>query len=504
MPKIEVLQTSIIINDYNLGDYPTLEKNFKIFDPIRFVEEYKGLVYEEENKRLILPRGIDVGYLERTFNSIPSMNFNKDPIGKINDVYIKYLPRDDRQKEALKFILGEGEYFKNKQKSQLSVNLNTGAGKTYVSIMTIAYLCLKSMIIMGSVSWIDQWKERIMEYTDIKSNEIYIISGHASIVHLLKSDKDKYKIFLASHNTIKSYGDNYGWNKVSELFKYLEIAIKIYDEAHLNFDNMVNIDYYTNSYKTLYVTATPARSDRRENNIFKLYFKNIPSIDLFDEDKDPRTSYIALRFNSRPSAIDISSCKNAYGLNRNGYADFISTNENFRKIIRIVLDMTIRLEGKILIYVGTNKAINNIVSWIIENYPEYEQFIGIYTSVVKENKELALDKKFIFSTTKSCGAAMDIKGLKATVVLAEPFKSEVLARQTLGRTRDKGTYYIDIVDDGFIELKRYYHYKKNIFSRYAVKCSEVYLDNKELELKNMEIMSKRFKGELVRAVRIGD
>ena len=50
-----------------------------------------------------------------------------------------------------------------------------------------------------------------------------------------------------------------------------------------------------------------------------------------------------------------------------------------------------------------------------------------------------LDKRIILSTVKSCGAAVDIKGLKLTILLAEPFKSEVQTIQTFGRTRDKDT-----------------------------------------------------------------
>ena len=83
-------------------------------------------------------------------------------------------------------------------------------------------------------------------------------------------------------------------------------------------------------------------------------------------------------------------------------------------------------------------------------YPQYKTQIGIYTSIIPDSeKEDQLNKRIILSTTKSCGSAMDIHGLKVTVVLAEPFRSEVLARQTLGRTRDDNTYYIDCVDDGF-------------------------------------------------------
>ncbi len=42
---------------------------------------------------------------------------------------------------------------------------------------------------------------------------------------------------------------------------------------------------------------------------------------------------------------------------------------------------------------------------------------------------------------------LDIRDLKATIVLAEPL--EILAKQVLGRTRNDNTDCIEVVDDGF-------------------------------------------------------
>ena len=106
--------------------------------------------------------------------------------------------------------------------------------------------------------------------------------------------------------------------------------------------------------------------------------------------------------------------------------------------------------------------------------------------VSSEDKQFALTRRIILSTTKSAGAAMDIQGLKVTIILNEPFKSPVLARQTLGRTRDYGTFYIDIVDDRFIYLRNYYKAKQPIFAKYALSCRDINitdeLDNKANEI----------------------
>lgn len=495
MAKIILRHSSIVINNYELGDSPRLESFFMVYDRITHSYFYKGIEYIEEEKKLILPRGIDVYFLENIFGENAILDTKCDEYSKsseMEEIKLKYLPRNDIQKEALRFMVGVKEYRDNASKSQFSVNLNTGVGKTYCSISTIAYMNLRSIIITSSLNWLEQWKSCILEYTDTKPNEVYFISGSNTIFSLLKKDISRYKFILASHSTIKSYGDKYGWDKVTELFNFMKVGLKFYDEAHLSFDNMCKIDYYTNTFKTYYVTATPARSNEEENNIYKLYFKNIPAIDLFDENQDPHTKYIAFKYNSKPTPQEISMCKNQYGLDRNKYTDYIVNKPNYYRMLRVILNIALKQEGKTLIYIGTNKAINITYEWIINNYPELANSVGIYTSQTPQDiKHIQTHMKIILSTTKSCGAAMDIKGLKMTVVLAEPFKSEVLARQTLGRTRDNDTLYIECVDQGFVAIKKYYLYKKPIFEKYALGCTEISIDEGELISRENAILTER-------------
>lgn len=493
--KIIVKHSSIIINNYELGDCPKLESVFSIWDPTYFLSRPKGIDYDEENKILYLPRGIDISWVERTLNESAVLDTNYDSFNIFEFVGIKYMPKDERQREALLFMTAEGQYKSNIHNSQLSVNLNTGAGKTYCSIATIAYLSIRSIIITQSVDWLKQWKNRILEYTDMKPGDIYFIEGSGSILRLLSKtpeELEQIKILLVTHNTLKSYGDTAGWYAVGELFKYLQIGLKFYDESHLNFDNMCKIDFYTNTYRTYYVTATPARSNKDENNIFRLYFKNVPAIDLFDDDNDPRTSYTALLFNSHLTPQEASNCKNQYGLDRNKYTNCVVHKENFENLMYIIMNKIYHTPGKVLIYIGTNEAIRVVYNWMVEHYPELAGDIGIFTSQTTSNKMEQLEKNIILSTTKSCGAAVDIKGLKLTIVLAEPFKSEVLARQSLGRTRDRNTQYIEVVDYTSNYIKKFYYYKKPIFNKYATSCSEVRLLNDNILIdKACEIQERR-------------
>jgi hypothetical protein len=150
--------------------------------------------------------------------------------------------------------------------------------------------------------------------------------------------------------------------------------------------------------------------------------------------------------------------------------------------------------GKHLIYIGTNEAILQVYKWMGENYPEFIGDIGIYTSLLdKDHKMAEKEKKLLLSTTKSAGLGEHIEGLKMTIVLAEPFKSEVLARQSLGRTRDKNTVYIELVDMGFKSVRKFYYDKLPIFNKYALSTSDTVIDQYELEKRSSMIEEDRNK-----------
>lgn len=491
--KIVVRNTSIVINDYELGDSARLEYSFRVNRPTHDYY-YLGLFYDEKNKRLFLPRGIDIYYLENIFGVKAYIDRNPNKYDKI-EVNLRTPPRSDKQKEALRFMIGVGEYAANKYASQIALNLNTGVGKTYCSVATFCMLGVKPIIITSTNSWLKQWKDRILEYTDMKPSEVYHIDGSMGI-NMVLSGRSKTiqnaKVFTINHSSITAYGSEHGWEKITELFETLRVGFTIYDEAHLNFVNICMIDYFTNVYRAYYVTATLGKSDENEDRIYQLYFKNVPKIELFDEETDTHTGHMAFKYNSLPSPMDISNCKNMYGLNRSRYIEYLLERPNFYKMLRITLKFLMAHSGKYLFYIGTNEGILKVYHWLQENYPEIANDIGIYTSIISpEEKEIQKKKRFILTTYKSAGAALDIKGLKATVILAEPFKSPIIARQILGRTRDNDTICIEFVDLGFRYTKKYYYAKLPTLNKYALYVKDHTFMQAEIDNRVSEIMKER-------------
>ena len=494
--KIVVYNNKIVINDYTLGDIPALEGIFDVYDKATFEYRTIGAIYDRVNKTYTIPRGIDINKIESIVGcyAFYEKGYNK-PKSNSNQILIKYPPKDEKQALALKFLTGKDEYSYTKNYNQLFLALNTGAGKTYLGIVYTALLNVKTVIITTSIEWLNQWKDSFIYHTNMISSEILSISGSQMISNIIESKSGsyaKYKVFTISHDTILSYAQKNGWNSIDSLFKKLGIGLKIIDEAHLNFDNIYNIDYASSIYKTLYLTATPSRGDAGSNRIYQEYFSNIPMLSLFDPETDPHTHYIALLYKSGMTSLEVANVHTNYGFSKTMYCDAVIMKENFDYISRIVMDMISNIPGKKLLFFSTNNAIVFFYNWLRYNYSELSNDIGIYTSI-NSDKSNAKENTIILTTSASAGACLDIKDLMVCVNMAEPTKSPPQNQQRFGRTRNYNSFYIDVVDTSVKTIYNYYKNSLPMYDKYALDTKEVVFNNNQLKNTAFNVMHKRLK-----------
>ena len=483
--RIKVTNTAIIVDNYTMGESEELEKPFRIFDPVRHKIETKGLYYDEDNKRLYLPAGIDLWFVRRALKEKYYTRINNTPYKNMeSNVGMKYKPRDKEQQEALKFMCAVNEYEDNLYRPQLSVNLNPGKGKTFCSIATMCFFKIKSMVITSSNSLLSQWEDNIVEYTNIKRNEILRINGSDFCNMILNGSSQKAKnakIYLCSHGTLRSFGDRYGWDKVSQLFESLGIGLKFYDEAHTSFDNMLMIDFFTNVYKTYYLTANFGRSEAVEDRIFKKSFSSVVQYEYKKDDARKHIIYVPVLYRSNPSYMDIASTMNAYGFSVLGFANYsliTDINQTLLHKFYTVFDVASRLEGKILVTVPKIELVEKMKEWIQKEYPYLEKTIStIHSKNTKEENLEATNADIICSTIKSCGTGVDIKGLRS-IINMEPFSSQIVANQLAGRLReyapDKDTFFFDLVDIDFSTCESQYKKRMRALKK---KCKEIYFMN---------------------------
>lgn len=478
---IKINHTHMIIPNYDLGDCEELEKQLSTWDKICYRFNPIGFYYDEEKKELRIPRGLDVSYIERKFPNKPlEFSYTPDPYDKVVFT-LKTMPKSDIQKKSIAFLLGEEDFKYTKKYSQQSLNLDTGDGKTYCVIASLTFMRTKSIIITHTESIKKQWKESLTKFTSLSEPYICNISGSSVIDRLIKqieSGKNlPYKVYLVNHATIRSYAKTNGWESITKLFQLLKVGVKVFDEAHLEFENLVRIDLFTNTKKTFYLTANFERSGVEENIVFEKCFKHIVKYGVeTKEEKRKHIKYLGVLYNTHPSQITQASVRNVHGFDKNKYCDYEIEKEKFFEVIHKMLDICMTQEGKILILLSKIKACEIMYDDIIEYLKNINSnySVSIYNSSIPEkDKVLALEKDIIISTQKSLGTGNDIRGLRS-VIMTEQYSSKIIANQTAGRLReyskDEYTFYIELVDIGF---KRAYDMYKKRLPIFKKKCVQV-------------------------------
>jgi superfamily II DNA or RNA helicase len=471
--NIHVKHTSIIVPNYELGENEKLTDMLSVWNDVYYRMDRIGFCYDEEKKELLLPRGLDLNYLENYFRRPLHIDYKADE-SETASYRLKVEPRSDIQRKSISFLLGEGDFGYTKKHSQLTLNLDTGDGKTYCVIAALTFMKTKSMIITHTDNIKDQWKNSILKMTSLDEKYIFNIDGSSTIKKILKLDKLPYKIYLVNHRTISSFAKKHGWEKVTELFKKLQIGVKVFDEAHLEFGNLIRTDLHTNTKKTFYLTANFERSEHKENRVFSLCFKNIAKYGIETKnEKRKHIVYVPIFFNSKPSLEDRANMRGRKGwFDKNKYSDYLINKPMFYDILKWIMDFIGDKEGKILFMmskINATEAVHDYLSEIID-----DKTVGIYNSQIDDaEKEKTLSKDIISSTPKSMGTGTDIPGLRF-VINAEPYTSAIMANQASGRLREYGpdmrTIYIELVDKGFPDIHKMYKKRFPIFKK---KCPDI-------------------------------
>jgi superfamily II DNA or RNA helicase len=345
---------------------------------------------------------------------------------------------------------------------------------------------MKAIVITHNDNIKEQWKSSMLKMTDLDEESICNIDGSATIKKLLKMKKLPYKVYLINHRSIQSYAKKEGWMAITELFEKLKVGVKVFDEAHLEFDNLMKTDLYTNVKKTIYLTATFQRSDYREDKVFSMCFKNIPMFGKETRDeKRKHIVYMAVKFNTRPDFQTQALIKGRHGFDRNRYIDYELQQPLFYKVIQYVLDYISDQEGKILILFSKNDAIDQVYDYLQKNLNS-DRTIGKYNSTVSdEEKRNALGADIILSTPKSLGTGSDIPGLRFNIV-TEQYSSPTSASQMSGRLReyapDKFTFHFELIDEGFPVAVNMYKKRLPVFKKgKCVQLVELKYDDKKLK-----------------------
>ena len=340
------------------------------------------------------------------------------------------------------------------------ISIPPGKGKTVLAIYLITQLKLKALVIVHKTFLLNQWKERISQYTD----------ANIGIIQQDKIDINSKQIVVAMLQSIslKDYD--------KELFQSFPFVI--YDECHHLGAKMfskslikVQAPYY------LGLSATPERNDNMDK-VFKYFLGGIKYRGKFETN-----NLVNVKMYSY--SIDSPYFKPVY----NGYlksymgptmiTNICKIKQRNDLIITIVSEiLNTDHRRKILILTGrcnsskNEKSVNHIkeLSDRLDNIESFKDNWGYYIGGMKKVQlELSSEKQIIIGTYEMAQEGLDISDLD-TLILSTPLKGNIT--QTCGRILRGGNVYqpliIDIVDNvkpfNVQAMSRYAYYISNKYN----------------------------------------
>lgn len=450
---------------YKRGDCNRLEKYFSVWNKTRFRFDPIAYIYDKDEEKLLLPGGMNPKVLEEMTGFRIHHRADSDPFDEISIRQVVG-PRNDLQTQMVHFLIGEGAYESNTGLNQLACNAETGEGKTFAAISAMTFFRCKMIVIVNRKNIRSNWITECEKFSDIDPARILCLNTKA-IKEILDGELDpsRYWLFVCLHRSIQTVASDRSWRDITELFRKLRVGLKVYDEANMEFTNSVYIDCYTNTLRTLYLTANMERSGIDNNKIFQRAFNFVKKFDQYKlgyTNSKKHIHFIAILYNSAPSVKDVSLIKKGgHGFNGKSYSEYqVSKDTKFFEIILGLLDkFAIKNNFRTLILTAKINSCKAIVEYLQREYPK--KTIAMYNSAVKdkEKAEVLQTADIIVSTTQSLGFSETITNLRC-VINCEAFRFKATGNQASGRLRrlpnNESCFYIELVDQGFYSIRGQY------------------------------------------------
>ena len=469
---IECGRNSIVIRnvDFESQEYKKFNYMFSLYDKIQHKYSFSAFTIIDNDIYIPATVGSDI---VKTYFPKKSITTNYKTTSKSEqiDYVMKHKPRDDLQQSAIDFLLKIRN--DNTCRSRF-LSLATGSGKTYVTINFISQLKKRALIIVDTVDLASQWKREFLNHTNLSENDIRILSGSDSVEKEEKTSDGK--IYIAIHRTLGNIL-NEDTNALNRLMNKLKIGIRVFDESHVDFGNICRINSLSNVMFTLYLTATPSRSNFNDNSLYSKIFKSVPYFNGKDISDEKYHTVVLYKIDTKPDMSAKLSVKTRYGFSAARWANYVYNNgyDYFIEALDKILTQfqIIGSDRKLAIMLPTIELIKKVKNDLETRYPDVDMgtFIG---EIKKEKRHDELDKKIILTNDKIFDKGIDVKNLD-TLINFVPFASTVKTEQIIGRLRNiegRNVILIDVTDIGFEECVKQSKIRKRFYKKKAKRIFE--------------------------------
>lgn len=323
--------------------------------------------------------------------------------------------------------------------------LQTGAGKTFISLYTCQQLQLRSAIVCGAMH-VETWLKDIGWMFSNGIEETIVVRGKKGLMKVIKEAKEKAlnkSIIIFTINTLRDYLTEYQDKGKStygceptQLFELLGIGLRINDEADTNLHFQFRLDIDTNVHKTLYLSATLESNDAFINRLYFLIYPVSHRYTALAWKKYTIVSAIGYKLYD-PKNV---RCVGPKGYSHNLYEQWIMGNKhriaNYFNMIKFLLKKGYHekyLPGqKALVFMTSIDMCKRFADYLKEDQVMQKYSIHDYTS--EHDDKILHTHDIIISTVGKSGRGKDINGLSFALFTVAMAAKETQI-QVLGRLR---------------------------------------------------------------------
>lgn len=486
--RIVLRHGHIAITDYNMGDNPEFEKLLSVWDKMYWRYNQVTGYYIPQAREFRIGRGFNLRRLMSIFPEhrieVDNWSYHVDKV----EYNLTTPPKNDFQTVALTFMAGEGAYYKNKRYTQQLIDADTGDGKTYCGVAISAYFKSKVVVVVPISKLLEQWKESYLKFTTLEESQIMIVKGSAKCDKIRNGKCEDKVIYIFTADTIMSYINNRGIQACIEMLEKTGAYMKIIDEIHKDMGTVSAIEAMSNFKLNLYMSASPMRTDQKENYIFQLLYQDVPKFGSnFKQKSEKHINIMVKKYTFFPDDQQIRSMyRPNLGLNTKAYERVLISapdkqRSSFDKAMLTMLrwskDM-VKKNNKILILCQTVDGTKFIEALAEKVFPgECAHYYA--TGMTTKQKADALEKKVICATSSSMGTGADIKNLQHVINICT-YSNPIDASQLPGRARKlkDGTpvVYIELVNMGYRKTVNQYNARSKYLRDKAAKGKIMMID----------------------------
>ena len=455
--KIFITNTGVVVTPYKKGQCLQLEHWTSVFDEAFFkFEPTIGFIVKDnlnnDVESFVTSKNTPL-YMQSLFPNYQVVEVAENTSLEIEtDFYLeKNISPSDIQSNVINEIL------RLENNKEWFVNLQTGFGKTLLSVYLISIFKCKSLIMCYSRNILDQWICTIRDKTTFDTSRILLIDSSLLLykIYTREFSVDEYDIFMMTPRLLTGFCNQHGFSILYDMISIMGIGLKIFDEAHRNITNMIKINGYTNVQKTLYLSADFSQADKKKE---KLYYKMMHGVPIIKPnnavmDTLKYTQAVVVQYNTNPSIAEIKRSYTRHGFSSNEYMRYQFENGTIIGVLDYIMSniyKTNKANNKILILVGLIEHVDMLYD-IMKS--KYGTNVGRFHSKVDvEEKEYVLNESdLIISTYQSFGTGIDVAKIKYVISLDQCNK--IWDNQASGRARPlvdgSDAFYFMCIDKGF-------------------------------------------------------